>query len=212
MPHSHGRIGPESTSSQNRIASRLLAARLVALPERESTGVSPMTAITDLPPVLRERLMELVKSPEWPNRTIVIRPIRDPLELHVPHNTIEDAEAAVAQAGKDIGRAIPPELKPGRSTNLFEAGERLPSMKLMARRDGSLEFWKPSSPMRPGGRATVTITRYGQVLYYGKRPPLVLLDKQYREYYNTVHKCLGLLTEGNVEMVPVRGRGASPKP
>ncbi len=55
-----------------------------------------MTAITNLPPGLREQLMQLVESPGWPNRTIVIKPIRDPMQLPVPHDTIEDAEAAVA--------------------------------------------------------------------------------------------------------------------
>jgi hypothetical protein len=171
-----------------------------------------MTAITNLPAGLRQQLAELVRSPDWPNRAIVIKPIRDPMQLPVPHDTVGDAEAAVAQGGKDIRRAIPPELKPGRSANLFEADKRLPTMKLMAGRDGSLEFWEQSSLMRAGGRPMLTITNGGQVLFYDKRPPLVLLDKQYREYYNSVHKCLGLLTEGRVEMLAIRGRGASPTP
>ncbi len=50
------------------------------------------------------------------------------------------------------------------------------------------------------------------MLYYGKRPPLVLLDKRYREYYNSMQECLRLLTEGHVKTLPVRGRGASPRP
>jgi hypothetical protein len=128
-----------------------------------------MTVITNLPTGFRQQLMQLVESPGWTNRTIVIKPIQDPMQLPVPHNAFEDAEAAVAQA-------------------------------------------EQSSLMRNGGRAMVTITRDGQVLYYGKRPPLVLLDKQYREFYNSVLKCRSLLTEGRVEKVPVRGRGASPKP